>query len=105
MAKIIKKNDPFVCEECDTKVEPAPSGCSRNHCPICLWCKHVDYKLPGDRKSTCLGMMKPVDVMNDKKKGEMLLHVCQKCGLNMRNRIAVDDCRDEMVKVCERKTK
>jgi len=103
MARIIKRKEAFDCGHCGTHVDPVSSGCTRNHCPVCLWSCHVDLDKPGDRLCECEGLMKPVDVVNDKKKGEMLLHVCQKCGHVMRNRIARDDSRDAMVAVCEAK--
>jgi len=73
----------------------------RNHCPHCLWSKHVDLKVSGDRKSTCLGAMEPVgltfkeegqDKYGKKRQGElMLVHHCQKCNRYSINRLASDD--------------
>lgn len=104
MARIIKLNEGFTCDHCGKEVVKTPYGCTRNHCPHCLYSKHVDLDKPGDRASDCHGLMKPVDVVNDKKKGEMLIHVCQLCGHIMRNRIADDDSRDVMIEVCENKS-
>lgn len=103
MARLIKHHEDFTCEHCGAEVKATTSGCTRNHCPICLYSKHVDDTNPGDRASDCGGLMKPMDVVNDKKKGEMLIQVCQECGHVMRNRIADDDSRDEMIKICQRK--
>src|SRR3989344_3683631 len=79
--KFQKKIEDFVCKNCGTKV--TGSGYT-NHCPNCLWSKHVDVN-PGDRKEPCQGMMEPVEV--EQKNGEFLIiHKCQKCGLVKRNR-------------------
>jgi hypothetical protein len=33
-----------------------------DHCPVCLWGKHVDFEIPGDRESDCRALMKPIEV-------------------------------------------
>ncbi|MEK7218066.1 MAG: RNHCP domain-containing protein, partial [Patescibacteria group bacterium] len=38
----LPRQEPFTCEHCGTGVAPLPHGTSRNHCPRCLWSKHVD---------------------------------------------------------------
>ena len=53
-----KKVEDFVCERCGTFVKG--TGYT-DHCPKCLWSKHVDVN-PGDRKSECLGTMEPIGV-------------------------------------------
>ena len=65
----------FVCEKCGAEVEG--SGYT-NHCPECLWSKHVDV-FPGDRNEKCGGMMEPID--SESKNGELRVkHKCTKCG-------------------------
>lgn len=62
----------------------------RNHCPYCLWSRHLDEQ-PGDRACACRGAMQPVaiDVRND---GEWaIIHRCTGCGVMRTNRIAGDD--------------
>ncbi|WP_019008033.1 RNHCP domain-containing protein [Deinococcus aquatilis] len=83
-------NNPFVCGHCGQEVLPLKNGSVRNHCPHCLHSKHVDI-LPGDRASTCHGLMAPVGVEQSGKKGWVLVHECQKCGFVGRNRAALDD--------------
>jgi predicted RNA-binding Zn-ribbon protein involved in translation (DUF1610 family) len=73
---------------------------NRNHCPNCLWSKHVDLYKAGDRKATCGARMQPIGLTVKKthKKyaaneiGElMLIHRCTGCDKISINRIAPDD--------------
>jgi len=50
--KFQKKKEDFKCEKCGREV--IGTGYT-NHCPDCLWSKHVDVN-PGDRQSKCLGL-------------------------------------------------
>lgn len=83
-------NNAFVCEHCGAQVQPLRNGSVRNHCPECLHSKHVDV-LPGDRASTCLGVMVPAGVEQNGKKGWVIVHQCRTCGFTGRNRAALDD--------------
>ena len=65
-----------------------------NHCPKCLWSKHVDVN-PGDRSADCGGMMKPVS-FEQKSGGWRILHKCEKCGHKKINRLSKDDDFDIM---------
>lgn len=87
----IPREEPFVCEHCSAPVEPLGKGTYRDHCPLCLWSKHVDAQGPGDRASLCLGLLKPVGMDSDGKKGFVILYACQNCGKKSRNRAAPDD--------------
>lgn len=90
----IKKIEDFTCEVCGTKVKG--TGFT-NHCPNCLWSKHVDEQVPGDRKSNCQGLMEPINV--EINHGEYsLLHRCQKCGKEMKNKV---DSEDNFGKIIE----
>ena len=85
--KLFTKNDnSFVCEHCGKEVKPLGYS-SRNHCPFCLWSKHLDIN-PGDRASQCGGLMEPVRAEPDPKKGYVIIHKCTKCGELHRNRAA-----------------
>ena len=85
--KLFTKNDAsFTCAHCGKEVEPLGYS-SRNHCPFCLWSLHVDIN-PGDRENTCGGLMEPVFVEVDSKKGFVIVHRCTKCGEKKRNRAA-----------------
>jgi len=87
----IARQEPFICEHCTMAVEPLERGSYRNHCPFCLWSKHVDSEGPGDRASSCQGLMTPVAMDHDGKKGWVLVHECESCGKTITNKIAPDD--------------
>lgn len=87
-----RTNEGFVCDHCRLSVLPLARGGFRNHCPRCLWSKHVDC-LPGDRESSCGGLMEPIRVECDVKRGWMIVHQCVRCNMVRRNRAALDDPR------------
>lgn len=87
----IPREESFVCEQCGLSVEPLGSGTYRNHCPECLFSKHVDRDGPGDRLSSCRALLEPISVDQDGKKGLMIHYRCVKCGKVSRNRAASDD--------------
>lgn len=89
-----KRKEDFVCGKCMTKVKG--SGYT-NHCPECLWGKHVDIN-PGDRMEDCHGMMAPVRVET---KGDqyILLHRCEKCGFERKNKVGKGDNFDTLSKI------
>ena len=81
-----KNDDGFVCANCGLEVLPL-GYTSRNHCPRCLCSLHVD-NLPGDRANPCRGLLRPIRVEPDPKKGYVIIHRCDKCGALSRNRAA-----------------
>jgi len=87
----IAREEQFTCEHCSADVTPLQRGSYRNHCPVCLWSKHVDAEGPGDRASACGGLMQPIGIDQDGKKGFIILHQCAKCGKEGRNKAAPDD--------------
>jgi hypothetical protein len=66
---------------------PLTNGGYRNHCPACLYSTHVDHA-PGDRASTCRGLMPPVGLDHRPGQGLVLIHRCDRCGHLRPNRIA-----------------
>lgn len=85
--KRFSKNDSgFICAHCGKEVKPL-GYTSRNHCPFCLWSVHLDIN-PGDRACECQGLMEPVRVEADAKKGYIIIHKCQRCGEIHRNKAA-----------------
>ena len=74
-------------------------GSYRNHCPFCLWSKHVDTDKPGDRLNACNGLMEPIGVFTRRTGEYVLVHHCTKCGFERYNLIAGDDDFDKIVKL------
>jgi hypothetical protein len=101
-------SDGFYCGHCHVFVSCTTvlSGViNRNHCPYCLWSKHLDLFKPGDRLAACKGNMVPVALTlkkSYKKYGEglgemMLVHMCTECSKISINRIAADDIAETIV--------
>ncbi len=86
MRKFQRTIEDFVCENCGEEVKG--SGYT-NHCPNCLWSKHVDIN-PGDRANPCGGLMKPVDAYFQSQQW-YLIHQCQKCGKRFKIKISEND--------------
>jgi hypothetical protein len=88
MAKrFLRRIEDFVCENCGELVE---GNGYTNHCPKCLFSKHVDIN-PGDRAATCGGVMEPISIEGGRK-GFMITFRCKKCGHEKRNRSSdIDD--------------
>lgn len=85
-------SDAFTCGHCGRFVGPLPSGGrNRNHCPFCLYSRHVDAERSGDRASPCKGMMEPIGVFERPNGEEVLVHRCVKCGFERFNRVGADD--------------
>jgi len=96
-------NLDFRCKHCGQWVSTNShlSGVqNRNHCPYCLWSRHLDQRKAGDRLATCHSRMEPIGLTvkhtlkryQAEKQGElMLIHRCTACGKLSINRIAGDD--------------
>ena len=84
--RFAKSDESFVCEHCGAEVLPL-GYTSRNHCPFCLWSKHLDNN-PGDRLNDCGGLMEPIGAVTNPRKGYILTHRCTKCGALRRNKTA-----------------
>lgn len=88
---IHQESTPFICENCGLTVVPPESGTMhRNHCPHCLYSRHVDMRI-GDRRSGCRGLMEPIGIWVPARKDWSIIHRCTKCGFIRTNRIAGDD--------------
>ena len=87
----------FKCRHCRRFIGPLPSGGHhRNHCPFCLYSRHVDVRI-GDRASECGSRMEPIGYFQRWKGEYVLVHRCLGCGLERFNRIAADDNFDLML--------
>ena len=89
-------DENFICENCGYSVNKL-NYTARDHCPLCLYSKHVDI-MPGDRNNTCLGLMKPVGIEKYKNTYK-IIYKCSKCNQIHKNVMAVDDNYDLIVKL------
>ena len=98
----IPRNESFICAHCGQSVTKSGMGTGtsyRNHCPFCLWSRHVDSDIPGDRNANCNGLMEPISVSTRRTGEYVLRHRCLKCGVEKLNRIAGDDDFDLITKL------
>ena len=96
--KFQKRVEDFLCEHCGAAVKG--SGYT-NHCPACLWSKHVDV-FPGDRAEMCGGMMEPFKVEGGTDH-YALLYRCLKCGIERKNKVQKGDDTEKIL-ILARKT-
>jgi hypothetical protein len=82
----------FCCGNCGQEV--SGNGYT-NHCPACLWSKHVDIN-PGDRAANCGGLMEPIGLEN-KSDVFYILQKCQKCDHERRNKAVEGDSFDALI--------
>ena len=88
--------EDFVCENCGEKV--VGDGYT-DHCPTCLWGKHVDEETPGDRESGCKGLMRPMYAFM--KNNEQKIHYkCQRCNHEFDVRTAKNDGKERIFELC-----
>lgn len=92
----IHRNEGFICLHCGVENGPLEGSC-RNHCRWCLYSRHVDADVPGDRASTCLGLMRPMALDIPKKKAQMIVHRCLTCQKEIRNMVAPDDDLEALI--------
>lgn len=93
-----RKTEDFKCERCGREV--AGNGYT-NHCPGCLWSKHVDVD-PGDRAETCGGMMEPVAIEQGNGGEAVILQVCVRCAAERRCKRSPEDSFDAIVAIARR---
>ena len=93
-----KTKEDFICEHCGTEVK---GDGYTNHCPHCLYSKHVDIN-PGDREEDCGGLMEPVDL--ELKDGKyIIVHRCQRCGFVRRNKVDEGDDFNAVIDLSRKK--
>ena len=81
-------DEEFVCENCGKKVPKLGYSCR----------KHVD-KNPGDREEECHGILEPVALEINNKKGYVIVFRCKKCGAIRKNKAAKDDNMNLIIKL------
>jgi len=95
--KFRKNTEDFVCEICGAIVKG--TGYT-DHCPNCLWSRHVDVN-PGDRASKCMGMMKPTRAEYIRGKIQ-IVYKCTKCGAMKKNVTAEGDSMEVIMSLMEK---
>ena len=98
--KFTEIDEAFICENCGARVEPLGYSC-RNHCPNCLYSKHVDIN-PGDRSNECKGLLKPIGIEKFKDTFK-IIYKCEKCNLLHKNIIEKDDNMDLIIELSVQK--
>jgi hypothetical protein len=93
-----RREEDFKCERCGREV--AGNGYT-NHCPGCLWSKHVD-KDPGDRAESCGGMMEPVAIEMGEGSEAVILQACVRCGARRRCKRSPEDSFDAIVAIARK---
>ncbi len=86
--------EDFICTYCGTSV--TGNGYT-NHCPKCLWSRHVDVN-PGDRAASCHGMMEPVGLII-KQDNYMVIHCCTTCGIEKKNKTSKNDSFEALLRL------
>ena len=86
--------EDFTCEHCGHAVK---GDGYTNHCPKCLWSKHVD-KNPGDRAESCGGLMEPIRIEGAASMSR-IIHKCTKCGLERPVKTVPEDDTDAIIKI------
>ena len=84
-------DESFLCGNCGKDV-PIGDVMIRDHCPFCLWGRHLD-NIPGDRAADCGGLMKPLSF--SVAGGTRWIHYeCTKCTHLFRVRAHPDDTQE-----------
>ncbi len=87
----MRPSSSFRCVHCRFDVSTsAPGTAHRNHCPNCLWSRHVDDE-PGDRASDCQSSMEPIAITVRGDGEWVIIHRCRGCGVLHANRSSGDD--------------
>jgi len=98
ISKEFQKNiEDFECGKCSADVK---GDGYTNHCPQCLWSKHVDV-FPGDRSAECRGLMEPIEVVQEGS-SYILMHKCTKCAYIKKNKLARNDNMESVVVLAQK---
>lgn len=96
MKKFTMRDENFICEHCEKEVSKL-NYTARDHCPYCLYSKHVDIN-PGDRLNNCLGLLEPIGIEKFKDTYK-IIYKCSKCNELHKNIIANDDNMDLIIEL------
>ena len=90
------RDENFICENCYKQVEKL-NYTARDHCPHCLYSKHLDIN-PGDRLNECQGLLKPISIEKFKNTYK-IIYKCEKCNQTHKNIMAIDDNYDKIIEL------
>jgi len=102
MKKFKMIDESFICENCNKKVNKLNYS-ARDHCPHCLFSKHVDIN-PGDRANPCKGLLIPIDVEKFKNTYK-IIYKCSKCNIVHKNIMANDDDMNIIINLSAKRDK
>ena len=94
MKKFNMIDESFRCENCGKYVNKLEYT-ARDHCPYCLYSKHLDIN-PGDRMNTCMGLMIHIGIEKFKNSYK-IIYSCEKCHKSHKNIMATDDNFDIII--------
>lgn len=94
MKNFTMRDEDFICENCGKEVTHL-GYTARDHCPYCLYSKHVDI-MPGDRQNNCKGLLEPINIEKFKDTFK-IIYKCKTCGRLHKNIIAKDDNMDLII--------
>ena len=100
MKNFTMRDEEFICENCGELVSPL-GYTARDHCPHCLYSKHVDI-MPGDRQNTCKGLLKPIGIEKFKDTYK-ILYKCTSCNEPHKNIMAKDDNMELIIELSKAK--
>ena len=93
-------DENFICENCNKEVSKS-NYTARDHCPYCLYSKHVDIN-PGDRLNTCHGLLEPIGIEKFRDTYK-IIYKCEKCNELHKNIMANDDNMDLIINLSVKK--
>ena len=96
MKQFTMRNEDFICEHCGAEVQKSDYT-ARDHCPFCLYSKHVDIN-PGDRMNSCHGLLKPVGIEKFKDTYK-IIYQCEKCHQLHKNITLKDDSMERIIEL------
>lgn len=94
MKKFLMRDENFICENCGKEVSKL-NYTARDHCPYCLYSKHVDIN-PGDRLNTCKGLLIPIGIEKFRDTYK-IIYKCDKCQKLHKNVMAIDDNFEKII--------
>ena len=89
-----RRIENFTCLHCGEEIE---GNGFTNHCPHCLWSKHVDVN-PGDRAEECEGALEPISVEGTIE-NQKIVHRCVKCQATRRCKISPEDNTERLIEI------